>query len=117
MSEITREEYTKRFNEEAKKFRARSNSALNDEEMANAKGGVGGANEATCIHCGMPMVKKNSEFGDSMWYCSACNEYQMLSDAETIGMIKAIEDEYGSSYVRQYLGGYPVWWSTIRGLK
>lgn len=114
MAEITREEYSKRFNEEAKKFRARSNAALSDEEMANAKGGVGGSNEATCMRCGRPMVRQNSEFGDSMWYCSSCGEYQMLSDAETIEMIRAIEAECGSSYVKEYLGGYPVWWSKIK---
>ena len=44
------------------------NMALNDEEMANAAGGIGGANEATCPKCGKPMKWKDNPYGDGMWH-------------------------------------------------
>ena len=85
-----------------------ANKPLSDLEMKDAKGGVGGANEATCPQCGKPMTTNSNPYGDDSWYCSACQISQICSDAETIEIIRAMEQAgYSSEIV------YPVWWKQI----
>jgi ribosomal protein L37AE/L43A len=85
------------------------NMEINDEDMKKAAGGLGGTNEATCPKCGKPMKWQDNPYGDGIWHCDACNENQMLSDAETIEMIKAAE----ASGQTQGLV-YPVWWDKVK---
>lgn len=85
------------------------NMAMNDEALAKATGGIGGANEATCPKCGKPMKKNNNPYGDDIWHCDACNVDQMLSDAETIEIIKAAEAAGQTQGLE-----YPVWWNKIK---
>ena len=84
------------------------NVAMSDDDMANATGGVGGANEATCPECGKPMKKKDNPYGDSLWECPSCHVNQLLSDAEYIEMVRAME---AAGMANQIV--YPVWWKQI----
>ena len=80
---------------------------LTDDDVARAAGGVGGANEATCPVCGKPMPKTGQECGDGFWYCQSCDVRQLLSDAETIQMIRYMESINYPDIT------YPVWWSLV----
>lgn len=83
------------------------NTALSDEEMMKATGGVGGANEATCPKCGKPMPRVDNPYGDGYWHCGACNINQICSDAEYIELVRILEQQ-GVSGIE-----YPVWWPQV----
>ncbi|MCR5603447.1 MAG: hypothetical protein K6G27_07080 [Lachnospiraceae bacterium] len=109
MSEITREEYMNRFKEAAKEYRAKAdNIEMNDDAMASATGGVGGANEATCPYCGKAMVPGNYPGVGKGWKCAACGLATDASDAETIQIIRYME-KMGIPDI-----GYPIWWNKIK---
>lgn len=82
---------------------------LPDEMLENVNGGLGGADEATCPKCGLPMDKVNNPYGTNMWKCAACDETQLLSDAEYILMLKAAE---ASGQTQGLI--YPIWWDKIQ---
>ncbi|MCR4590807.1 MAG: hypothetical protein K5668_08305 [Lachnospiraceae bacterium] len=84
------------------------NTALSDEDMERATGGVGGANEATCPQCGKPMKVVNNSYGDNYWTCESCAIDQFFSDAEYIEVLKAAE----AAGQTQGLV-YPVWWKQV----
>ena len=86
---MTENKYTKALKELKEKVDL--NAALSDAEMANASGGVGGADEATCPECGQPMRLVDNAYGDNYWHCDACNIDQYLSDKDTIEILKAAE--------------------------
>lgn len=82
------------------------NIPLSDAEMEKVTGGVGGANEATCFYCGKPMVW---DAAISMWTCddpSHCKYSTDASDADTIYIIKYMEQNGIEC-------GYPVWWNQV----
>lgn len=85
------------------------NTALSDDEMTKAQGGLGGANEATCPKCGKPMKAENNPYGDGWWHCDACDVDQICSDAEYIEILKAAE----AAGQTQGLV-YPVWWDKVK---
>jgi len=102
-------EFISRFKDSAKV----KNTALSDDEMTKAQGGLGGANEATCPKCGKPMsrpqdVDPNGPHSD-VWHCDACNVDQICSDAEYIEILKAAE----AAGQTQGLV-YPVWWDKVK---
>ena len=104
MKESSYSEFLKKYRDEAM-----ANKSLSDDEMANAKGGVGGANEATCPKCGRPMSRPTDPNGpqSDVWTCDACGTYQLFSDADTIEIIRYME--------ANGIGGieYPIWWNQI----
>ena len=85
------------------------NTALSDDEMTKAQGGLGGANEATCPQCGKPMQSKGNSYGDGLWHCDDCGIDQICSDAEYIEILKAAE----AAGQTQGLV-YPVWWDKVK---
>ena len=106
MKENRYSEMIRKYKEEAK------NIEISDQDMENATGGVGGANEATCPECGRPMSRPqdhdpNGPHSD-VWTCDACGSYQFFSDAETIEMIRAMEKAGMQGQI-----SYPVWWSQV----
>ena len=69
-------------------------AALTDQDLEKVAGGVGGANEATCPICGIPMRKTDSGFGDPFWVCDKCGTNQIVSDAEfTLGLLNRLKKE------------------------
>lgn len=82
-------------------------AALTDQNLEKVAGGVGGANEATCPICGIPMRKTDSGFGDPFWVCDKCGTNQIVSDAEFIEIVRYME-QLG------YPVDYPVWWKLIK---
>jgi tRNA(Ile2) C34 agmatinyltransferase TiaS len=76
--------------------------------MTKIIGGVGGANEATCPYCGKPMKGGYSD-GTIVngWHCASCGLSTDASDAETIQIIKFLEQ----SGVQDI--AYPVWWKQV----
>ena len=83
---------------------------LSDEAVEKVSGGIGGADEATCPCCSgnIAMNKISNPYGDPWWTCPQCGMDQYFSDAETIEIIRAMEQ-------MNYPGiQYPSWWSSIR---
>ncbi len=102
-----------RFNEMMKNYReAAKNTELSDLDMESARGGVGGANEATCPKCGRPMSRPQdhdpSGPHSDVWTCDACGTNQLFTDAETIEVIRYMEKAGLQSQIE-----YPIWWSQI----
>ncbi len=91
----------------AEALEARKNTALADEELKQASGGVGGANEATCHICGKPMTVFHNPYGDDAWTCETCGVTQICSDAETIEIIRYMEQLHIEGLQ------YPVWWNQV----
>ncbi len=94
-------EMIKKYREEAK------NIELSDQDMGKAIGGVGGANEATCPVCGKPMKAGVIPGIGNGWTCEACGISTDASDAETIQIIKYME-QMGIPDI-----GYPIWWNQV----
>ena len=89
------------------KYRAEAkNTELPDSDMTNAKGGVGGANEATCPYCGKSMKAGTYDIGKG-WKCNDCGLTTDCSDAEYIQIIRYME-QAGISDI-----SYPIWWNKI----
>jgi len=108
MEENKYTQFISKYRNEAEKLKRAANAALSDEEMANAVGGLGGDNEATCPVCGKPMTVVNNPYGDNYWTCSKCNVNQICSDAEYIEMIKLLEQAGATEGIV-----YPVWWKEL----
>lgn len=109
MEENKYTQFISKARNEANKLGRQINTELSDEDMAKANGGLGGANEATCPSCGMPMKVVNNPYGDNYWTCEKCKVDQLVSDAEYIEMIKLCEQ------IGQTQGiVYPVWWNKIK---
>lgn len=92
----------------AEALAARRPGALSDRELEKVAGGVGGADEATCPKCGKPMRMTGKDFGDGFWSCGECGATQLLSDAETIEIIRYME-MIGYPEIE-----YPIWWSQVK---
>ena len=107
MKENKYTEMLKKYKEEAK------NAELSDQAMVNAVGGVGGANEATCPVCGKPMSRPQdhdpSGPHSDVWTCGSCGTNQLFTDAETIEIIRYMEQAGLQSQIE-----YPIWWSQIK---
>ncbi|MCR4656707.1 MAG: hypothetical protein K5770_10825 [Lachnospiraceae bacterium] len=96
------------FNEIKRKFREQAkNAELADADMAKAIGGVGGPDEATCPVCGKPMKGGVIPGIGNGWTCEACGISTDMSDAETIQLIRYME-QTGVQDI-----GYPVWWPQV----
>ena len=107
MSDFTKDGVIKKYGEEGKAA-LKKLSALSDADMSNVVGGVGGANEATCPQCGKSMQGGyNDGFIVNGWKCSKCGIATDMSDAETIQLIKIMEQS-GIQNI-----GYPVWWKQV----
>ena len=91
-----------------KKYRdqVKVNTELNDADLKDATGGVGGANEATCPYCGKPMTPGNYDIGKG-WKCNTCKLTTDCSDAEYIQIIRYME-QAGITDI-----AYPIWWKQI----
>ena len=85
------------------------NTALSDEDMAKAFGGVGGKNEATCPVCGKAMKVVKNPYGDDYWTCDKCNVDQFFSDADYIEIVKLCEQAGQTQGIV-----YPVWWNKVK---
>ncbi len=97
-----------KYTEMISKYReAAKNVELSDADMNKATGGVGGANEATCPYCGKPMTPGNYPGIGKGWKCGPCGLTTDCSDAETIQIIRYME-QAGISDI-----GYPIWWNKI----
>ena len=107
MSELTRDNMEKIWNDELNKFSSQKNMEMSDADMAGAKGGVGNPGEATCWKCGSP-----AEWNGSVWLCKKCHQGVSLDDAETIRFIKKMEVMVGKEYILER-DGYPVWWNDV----
>ena len=95
--------------EKIKKERNKAkNMELPDVDMKAATGGVGGANEATCPYCGKPMAAGNYPLVGRGWKCADCGLTTDCSDAETIQIIRYME-QAGITDI-----GYPIWWNKIK---
>ena len=105
-------QFIARSRNEAEKNGRRINTALSDEDMAKAIGGVGGANEATCPICGKPMKVVDNPYGDNFWTCEKCKVDQICSDAEYIEILKYLEATGQTQGVV-----YPVWWDKVKNKK
>ncbi len=101
------EDLLKKFQDDI--INKRKNTELSDEEMANATGGVGGANESTCPKCSTAMSRLGAEYGSCLWTCPKCGEESLTTDAETIEIIKAMEQAGYGSQIK-----YPKWWEQIK---
>jgi rubredoxin len=86
-----------------------ANTAVSDEDMAKAIGGLGGKNEATCPVCGKPMTLVNNPYGDNYWTCPTCKVDQFFSDAEYIEVVKMLEAAGQTQGIV-----YPVWWDKVK---
>ena len=112
--ELSKDAFLLKVDEIKNKIVQERNSSVSDEEMGSAIGGIGGPGECTCPKCGKPM--KKVQFGDMkepFWTCHDCDINQMLDDAETVKMYKALERQFGSKYVKNTYG-YPVWYSHVK---
>ncbi len=98
-----------KYTEMIAKYRtAAKNVEVSDADMNKATGGVGGANEATCPYCGKPMKAGNYPGFGQGWQCAACGLTTDCSDAETIQIIRYMEQAGISDIV------YHIWWNKIR---
>ena len=79
---------------------------ISDEALESVIGGVGGANEATCEHCGKPMKPGTYPGIGKGWQCATCGIATDASDADIIAIIRFMEQS-GMPV------NYPVWWNQI----
>ena len=112
MEENKYTQFIGKYRNEANELKKKMNAAVSDEDMAQAIGGVGGANEATCPVCGKPMIKVESGYGDPFWKCPYDDTMQIVSDAEYIEMIRMLEQAGQTQGIV-----YPVWWSQVNKKK
>ncbi|MCR5604303.1 MAG: hypothetical protein K6G27_11470 [Lachnospiraceae bacterium] len=109
MEENKYTQFISKSRNEANKQGRRANTALPDDEMAKAIGGLGGMKEATCPVCGKPMKEVPNPYGDPYWRCEECKVDQICSDAEYIEILKFCE------LTGQTQGlVYPVWWDKVK---
>ena len=81
---------------------------LSEADLDKVIGGVGGANEATCPTCGKAMTAGTYPTIGKGWKCPICGLATDASDAETIQIIRYME-QMGISGI-----AYPVWWNQIK---
>lgn len=108
MEENKYTQFISKFRNEAEKIRS-ANTAISDDDMGQAVGGLGGKNEATCPVCGKPMTPVDNPYGDNYWTCSKCKVDQICSDAEYIEMLRLLEQAGATEGLV-----YPVWWNKIK---
>lgn len=107
MSNLTKDEMAKLWDDELKKFASKKNTELSDADMANVNGGVGNAGEGTCWKCGNP-----AQWNGSVWLCKNCHSGNSMDDAQAIEFFKKMEGMVGKEYIAER-GGYPVWWDQV----